>query len=189
MIEINLLPHELKAKSKNAGLEPGYFLYLIPLVFALLVCAHIILAVVTIARSYQFIALNNKLKSLEPQRKIFENLNKENGMPLADAKLIQQLTVQRINWPEKLNKLSLNLPPGVWFEEITVSSKSFILKGSVISLQKEEMALINKFMDNLKNDTSFFKDFNNLGLSSVQRRVIGGYEIIDFTLLGNLKAK
>jgi Tfp pilus assembly protein PilN len=101
--------------------------------------------------------------------------------------MIQQLIGQRINWAEKLNKLSLNLPSGVWFNEIQVNSKEFILKASVISLQKEEMNLINAFIDNLKNDKDFFKDFNNLELNSAQKRVIGGYDVTDFILVGILK--
>jgi len=187
MIEINLLPQELKIKSKKVGLEPSYFLYLVPLLFGILICVHVYLAVLGIAKNCQFHALNNRWQKVAPQRKTLEDFKKEHELLSSDAKIVQQLTAQRINWSEKLNKLSLNLPSGIWFDEIIVTSLDFTLRGSVISLQKEEFGLINKFINNLKNDKGFFKFFNNLELSSVQRRVIGGYDVVGFVLVGTLK--
>lgn len=187
MIEINLLPEELKAKTKKMGIEPNYFLYLIPLVFGVLICVHIYLVALSITRNYQFRLLNNKWQGLEPQRKIWENFKKEHEILSADAKAIQQLTSIRINWAEKLNGLSLNLPSGVWFSELSLDRKDLVLKALVLSLQKEELNLINKFLDNLKNDNVFFKDFINLELTSVQRKTIGGYEVVDFILAGKLE--
>lgn len=189
MIEINLLPHELTVKQKKMVIEPNCLLYLIPLVFGILVCIHLYLAAINIIKSAQLGTLNKKYKSLEPQRKEVENFKKEYTITSEDAREIQHLTEQRISWSEKLNKLSLDLPSGIWFNEISLNNKDFVLNGSVISLQKEEITLINKFIDNLKNDVSFFKDFQTLELSSVQRRVIAGYDIVDFILAGTLKAR
>ena len=193
MIEINLLPEELKAKSKakkfGVGIEIKYFLYLIPFVVGLLICVHIYLAILNITKNNQLRTLNNKWQELQPQRKILEDFNKEYAILSEDAAAIQQLTKQRINWAEKLNKLSVNLPSGIWFNEISISSRDFTLQGSVVSLQKEELSLINKLIDSLKNDTTFFKDLNNLELSSVQKKIIGGYYIADFILQGTLKSK
>jgi Tfp pilus assembly protein PilN len=142
---------------------------------------------VSIAKNYQFGALNRKWQSLEPERKKLENFNKGYRLSVDDAKVMQQLIIQKLNWSEKLNKLSLDLPSGVWFNELSLRGKNFVLKGSALSLQKEEVSLINQFMDNLKKDTNFFKDFISLELSSVQRRVIAGYDVIDFILTGALK--
>jgi len=193
MIEINLLPEELKAKSKakkfGVGIEIKYFLYLIPFVVGLLICVHIYLAILNITKNNQLRTLNNKWQELQPQRKILEDFNKEYAILSEDAAAIQQLTKQRINWAEKLNKLSVNLPSGIWFNEISIFSRDFTLQGSVVSLQKEELSLINKLIDSLKNDTTFFKDLNNLELSSVQKKIIGGYDIADFILQGTLKSK
>lgn len=189
MIEINVLPEELKIKAKKIGIEPRQILYFIPLVFLILVIIHIYLAGTLIIRNFRLNALNNKWHNLEPQRKTWEDFQREYVVLSDDAKVIQQLISQRINWSEKLNKLSLQLPYGVWFNEISLTSSDLILRGSVISLQKEEMNLINKFMDNLKNDTGFFKDFNTIELSSIQRKVIGGYDVIDFNLAGKLKSR
>lgn len=191
MIEINLLSEALKVKPKfkkiGIGIESRYLVYLMPLVFVILIFAHIYLVTLNIIKHQQFSMLNNKWQKLTPQRQMLENFKKEHELLSGDAKAIQQFSAQMTTWSEKLNKLSLNLPSGIWFNEFALTQKDFTLKGSVVSLQKEEIALINKFMDNLKNDSIFFKDFNNLELSSAQRKVIGGYEIVDFVLKGTLK--
>ena len=187
MIEINLLPEESKPKAKKVKIESKSVLNFIPLVFSILIFLHIFLAIVSIIQNCRLSALNNKWHNLEPQRKILEETKKELNILSADSKAIQQLTGQRISWAEKLNSLSINLPSGIWFNEILLSNKEFSLKGSIISLQKEEMGLIDKFLSNLKSDAGFFKDFNNLELGSVQKKVIGGYEVSDFILTGKLK--
>ena len=192
MIEINLLSEELKVKTKRIGklsIESKYFLYLIPLVFAVLIFAHICLAAVGIAKSFQFSQLNSKWKKLKPQREQLNNLKKEYDVVTSGAKVMQELNSRRLNWSEKLNRLSQDLPSGIWFNEILASRKEFVLKASAVSLQKEEMSLINKFIDSLKNDTRFLRDFNKLELGSVQKKSIGGYDVVDFILTAKLKAK
>jgi Tfp pilus assembly protein PilN len=192
MIEINLLPEELKVKTKRLGkvsIESKYFLYLIPLVSAVLILVHICLAAVGIVKGLQFSQLNNKWKKLQPQRELLNNLKKEYDVVASNAELIQELNSRRLNWSEKLNRLSRDLPSGIWFNEILVSRKDFVLKASVVSLQKEEMSLINKFMDSLKNDTRFLIDFNKLELGLVQKKSVGGYDVVDFILTAKLKAK
>lgn len=193
MIEINLLPEELKAKPKSqkaiVDIKTEYFLYLIPLILCILICVHIFLAGLTFTKNSQLCRLNNKWNSLEPQRKILEGFNKEYAITSEDALIIKQLIERRISWSEKLNKLSLLLPSGIWFNDISISPKDLTLSGSVVSLQKEEMNLIKKLIDNLKNDASFFKDFTNLELGSMQRKTIGGYDVLDFILVAILKSR
>jgi len=191
MIEINLLSEELKVVAKRRitgfGIELKYFLYLIPFVFGILICLHIYLTILIIAKNSQLCRLEDKWQKLEPQRKILGDFNKEYALFSADALAIQQLTEQRINWSQKLNKLSLDLPSGIWFNEISLSQKNFILEACVVSLKKEEMSLIKNLIDNLKNDPQFFKDFYTLELSSAQKKTIGSYEVVDFILTGNIK--
>ncbi|MCX5701948.1 MAG: PilN domain-containing protein [Candidatus Omnitrophica bacterium] len=192
MIEINLLPKELKTKGKKIYTDPRYLLRLAPLVpvalVAIFIFINLYLATVNIAKNLQLSYFNNKWKRLGAQRKTLEDFRKKYDVLFsADSKIIQKLVAQKISWPEKLNKLSLSLPSGIWFNELSFKEKSFVLKGSAVSLQKEEMNLINKFIDNLKKDKVFFKDFITLELSSVQRKVIAGYDILDFILNGTTK--
>lgn len=193
MIEINLLPTELKVKPKFnktwLDIKPGKLLYLIPVLLVVLICAHIYLAVVNVIKNNQYRIINARWQKLDPQKKMLEGYSKDNAMLSENAKMIQQLSDQRINWSEKLNKLSFYLPSGVWFNEISNSAKELVIQASVISLQKDEMSLIAKLIDNLKNDPGFLKGLNNLELGAVSHRTVGGYDIADFTLTGDFKGK
>lgn len=202
MIEINLLPEELKARvrskpKKEAGVsgagpiafEPRYLFYLIPFILAILVCAHVYLGLVYLVKTGELRQLNGKWQSLEPQRKELEAFNAEYAVISEDAKALQQILQSRINWAQKLNQLSLGIPSGVWYSEISITPNDFTLHGSVVALQKEELTLVNKLISNLKNNTNFFKDFSNLELNSAQKKTIGGYDIFDFILQGSLKSK
>jgi Tfp pilus assembly protein PilN len=193
MIEINLLPEELKAKSKAKktvmAIEPKYFLYLIPFIFGILVCVYIYLLTVNIVKNRQLTILNAKWQKLEPERKASEDFKKQYAFLTEGAQAIGQLTKENINWSEELNKLSLLLPSGIWFNELSISPDDFVLYGSVVSLQKEGMSLITEFIDRLKKDAAFSRDFKSLELGSTQWKSIGGYDIVDFTLTGTLNLK
>lgn len=190
MIEINLLPQELKVKGIKFDIEfirsKKLLSFILP-AFGLLICIHIYLCTLAIIKNYQFHRLNRKWQNLKPQREILEEFKKEYDVSSTDAKTIQKLLGQRVNWAEKLNKLSINLPAGVWFNELGLTKKELTLKGAVISVEKQEISLINQFMDNLKNDAGFLKDFNALELGTVQRKTIAGYDIVEFILKGTLK--
>jgi Tfp pilus assembly protein PilN len=191
MIEINLLPEELKNRAEKAEKEKilNQALYFMPWLFGLLLFAHLCLAAIFAFRSYQISTLAGHWRSLEPQRKILAQSRQEYDILSQDSRIAQQLDIQRISWAQKLNRLSADLPSGVWLNELALSSKECVLKGSVISLKKEEMFLVNKLIEGLKSDALFFKDFSSLELSSVQMRTISGYDVVDFVLKLSLKGR
>ncbi len=199
MIEINLLPEELRNKvvklkkpeaaTTTAGLEAKHFILLIPLVFGILICVQLIIGALSLTKSVQAQMLVGKWKSLETERKALQEFNDKYNLVSEDSQTIQQLMRARVSWSEKLSSLSLNLPSGVWFEELLINSKELVLQGAVVSLNKEELSLIKQLIDNLKNDPVFFKDFNNLEMGSAQKKTFGSYDITEFTLNATLKAK
>lgn len=153
----------------------------------LLLCLHLFLAFAFMIKNGQLRKLNNKWRTLQTQRMAWDEFNKEYAIMSDDALMIRKLADQRINWAQILNKLSLNLPSGIWFNELSLASGELTLQGSVISLEKEEIGSIKKFIDNLKSDAAFFKGFNKIELFSAKARALGGYEIFDFVLTGSLK--
>jgi len=191
MIEINLLPEEFKI-NKSGGkfsFSKDQIVYIALLVIGLLLIVHIYLAFLGIAKNIQLSILTKKWHSLEPQRKELEKFNSGFALSSQSSAVVQQLIQKRISWAPKLNKLSFNLPKGVWFNEIALSPKDLIIYGSVISLEKEEMNLVNKFIENLKNDPGFINDFSGIEVSNLLRKSVGGYDIFDFTITAGLKEK
>ena len=196
MIEINLLSEDLIAKSRSHKpyrtafkFSARYFIYLIPGILGVLIALHLAIGIAIISKGMQLQILSARWKGLESKRAALGELKKANTALSQDAMLIQQLTNQRIDWAQKLNILSLALPPGIWFTEIAVTQKDFFLQGSVISLEKEELTLINRFLNNIKSNQAFLADFDNLELGGVQTKMVGGYEVADFTIGGRFKQK
>jgi Tfp pilus assembly protein PilN len=201
MIEINLLPDELKLKTKGRALgqeltknqsaliQERVLIYALPAILALLILVHLYFAILLISKNGQLVVLNRKWHSLAPQKQALDEFNQEFSATAQDAGLLAQLSLQRVLWAQKLNALSLHLPAGVWFNDIVLSSSNLTIRGSVVSLEKEEVGLINRLLDNLKTQPDFSKDFSSFELSSVQTRSLGGYDIADFVLVGVLKTK
>jgi len=190
MIEINLLSEELKADLKKQAPSPvlKQATAIAFLILGVLVFLHLGLMGILAAKSVQLNALNAQWRTLQPKLKLVQEFKSEGTVSPQSANSIQQLVRKRLTWSKKLNRLSLNLPPGVWFNEISFNlKKEFTLRGSVVSLKKEEMFLINQFIDNLKKDADFFKDFSKLEMSSAQSEEIGGYEVNDFVVSGTIK--
>ena len=193
MIEINLSSQDLKAgtRGKKAFADLGikYLIYAIPAAFALLIFMHLFLALLALVGNIQLSALEKKWKALEPQRKTLDEFKQQYAAYGQDADLIKQLTQQRISWSEKLNRLSLDLPSGIWLYDVSANPGEFTLRGSVVSPEKLEMALIKRLIDNLKSDSIFFKDFTAIELGPLQSKMVAGYDITDFNLKGILKTK
>lgn len=160
-----------------------------PPVFGILIILHLFLTGFLMISNIRLGVLNKKWLALTPQRKTVEDFKKEHNLASDDKLALEQFINKKINWSEKLNILSSNLPYGIWFDEFSVTAGDFSLRALVISLEQQEMSLVNKFIENLKSNKEFFKDFDKLEVTSVTRRVIGGYDIIDFILTGTMKSK
>ncbi len=195
MIEINLLPEELKVKAKKtvspgnfaSGFDPTYLIYIVPVAIGLLLSAHLVLGIVSLAKQAGLRSLNKEWSGLESQRKKLSSYKSEFEVNSQDAAMINELTVKSIRWSEKLNLLSKNLPPGVWFNRLLVSPKGLEIKACVFSVESNGVDLINKFLYNLKSDSVFFKDFSGLEIGNMQSKKLGSYEVMDFTINGGLK--
>jgi len=182
MIEINLLPAELRVKEKTAKFEIRNLLYLLPVILAFLLLSHLYLLITNLALGRTLTTLNNKLAVLEPKKKELEKI-----AMTADDLTVRQFVKETISWSEKLNILSARVPSGIWFNEFVLTDKDFSLKCSVFSLEKQEITLINKFINGLKEEKKFIDDFKTFELGPAQRETIGSYDILKFTLNGKIK--
>lgn len=197
MIEINLLPEELRNRvikpvKQNNGLtlaKPGMqlLIFVIPLIFIVLLLAHIYFVLIGVSRSMRLNSLKAKWERSLPQRKALEDFNAEHSLVSGDALEIRKLLLERINWSEKLNTLSLSLPAGVWLEFVSASKKEFYLKGKAVSSDKTEVSLIRNYIEEIKSKPQFMKNFVSLDLTSIQKSNVSAYEVADFSLTGSIR--
>lgn len=189
MIEINLLPEELRKKKSEpcfklnlqaeklkfwiAGGAAGSLIFII-----------IILALGSFIRAGQINKLLAREKNFSSKLSKLDSVNKEIAVLKVKMSALDTLTKRKFIWAEKINQLSDLVLPGIWFTRVYTDSteNKLMVEGSVISKSEEAMASVGKFMKNLKDDAQFFKDFKNIKLESVQRKAKDERDIVDFKI-------
>lgn len=188
MIEINLLPEQLRPKEEDkVTIVLRIILIIMPVFFVIIFLIHLYLGGLLLIKTLQYKTMDKQWMQLEPSRqKVIAWLRKYN-VGSQGAEVINNLIAQRLTISDKLEKLVEALPNGVWFNTLTFKGEEFRIQGSVVSLKKEEVVLLNLFLKQLKQDEAFFKDFKNIELGRMSMRMLGGFSIMDFVLEGELK--
>ena len=188
MIEINLLPEELRKKKSepafNLSIEAEKLKFLvIGGTIGILILIVIALTLGSFIRKVQINSLLAREKIFSDRFFLVDSINKEIAVLKTKMAVLDQLTKRKFLWTEKLNQLSDLILPGIWFTHVyTDSENRLIIEGSVISKSEEAMAFVGKFMKNIKDDQQFFKDFKNIRLESVQRENKEERDIVNFKI-------
>lgn len=188
MIEINLLPEELRKKKSapflNLNLEAEKLKFWVTggavgvLVFIVLV-----LSLTSFIRKAQISNLAAREKNFSARLSQVDSVNKEIAVLKAKMSALDQLTKRQFLWARKLNQLSDLVLPGIWFTHVyTDSENRMMIEGSVVSKSEEAMASVGKLMKNIKDSQEFFRDFKNIKLESVQRKNKEERDIVDFKI-------
>lgn len=200
MIEINLLPEEKRVKVRAAAAAPGKpavpasenlkkLIYLVPAVIGVLLLAHLYLVFAQMTASMGLSSLERKMQALQPQLKDVKGFKTAYESLSQDGQIMQELAAKSGLWSKKLNRLSLDLPPGIWISDLQASNRQLIVRCSAVSLETDEVELINRFISRIKEDSDFYGAFAGFDLGSVQKRQIGTFEVSDFTVTMELKTK
>ncbi len=188
MIEINLLPEELRKKKSepcfNLNMEAEKLKFWIGGgAVGILILIVMILFLGSFIRKAQINGLLAREKNFSGRLSQIDSVNKEIAVLKAKMSILDQLTKRKFLWTEKLNQLSDLVLPGIWFTHVyTDSENRLIIEGSVFSKSEEAMASVGKFMKNVKDDQQFFKDFKNIKLESVQRKNKEERDMVDFKI-------
>lgn len=212
MIEINLLPDELKKKKAKKGMKfdladmalpkISYMPILIGIV-GLLVAVYLGLVTISAIKNHTLNKLDKEWKVLLPKKKELDELRAQIKELERKNAIMEELFSSRFIWADKINQLSDTLPEGLWLENLSLTksrsstsagqkrsgkgsqqrmSGTLELKGSAALPEGDEMIAIGKFIKNLKEEQGFIKDFDNIELSSVQTKKVGRIEILDFLI-------
>ena len=200
LIEIDLLPPEMKPKKKflmpEIGLLP-VFLWAV----SSLIAIHLILISATAYQKGQLNKLNRRWAELTSSNAKLDELKKEIKEVQARVETIEGLLRRRFIWARKLNQLSDVLSKGVWLDQDHLDIKkqqvpsnqkgvppkkmlsySLVLHGTAVSREEEETAVIGRFMKALKEDKEFFSDFIDIELGSIQADEIANKDVMHFTI-------
>lgn len=131
MVEINLLPEELRKKEprfKKIDLS-GLNLQNLPVVhiaayaIGALVAFHLILFSIGSYSKAVMGSLQKRYDELLPRKKEAEALSKQVDTMSKKVNAIDALMVKRFSWAKKLNALSDSVTPGIWLSELSYNEK------------------------------------------------------------------
>ena len=216
MIEFNLLPGDFKVVHKSRSSVKIKLPKIAPVPFiigiiSVILIAQVILGLVAVIQRNRLTNINKEIVKIAPQEEAALGLKKEAGELSGRLSVIETLTSGSIIWSKKLSDLSDAMIDGVWLTSLSLNievpqqraapaygqnapaqplpQQTMVLKGSAVSSSPgEETAIVGKFIDSLKNNKGFFEDFEDIKLSSIQRRKVGDIEVMDFTILCYFKS-
>lgn len=199
MIEINLLPESYKAERRTQ--EHNIPLNLILLASnAVFIAILLIISVVNLSRTITLRALNTRLEGLAPEQQKIIEIQRKTSQFKAKNSLFSPFVSGRFYWSKKLNVLSDLIIPGIWLRDLSFEknllsttgrsstgqvsfSYSLKINGTAVSIEGDEMSIINDFIKGLKTNPEFFEDFKTIELESILRRRIASVEVMDFALI------
>lgn len=204
MLEINLLPPELKKNSKVFFEIPK-----VKLVPILIWAAAVLLILEVMIGGFAFIqkrridGLVSSWQGLMPLKKKADFLREDTRALEAKVSSFDRLAVRRFEWARKLNGLSDSITQGVWLTSLSIEKKDaelnraplnsqmpqkprqkrwLLLNGRAVSLRGDETELVAKFIKSLKGNEAFFESFDDIELTSSKRESMGAVEVMGFTL-------
>ena len=196
MIEIDLLPLELR-KKKKAPFKRIFKRKMLFAVLGSLVLSYLLLHTATVLTTKRLSKLKRNWQGLSSKKAQIDRLKARLAGANEKIPLIEQLISNRILWSKKLNEINDLITCGIWLNEISIKkqkiqtsgefSESLIIQGSAASRTKDEPALIGRFMQNLKDDLSFSAHFAEIELGPIKKRRISQTEVMDFILICRFK--
>lgn len=186
MIEINLLPRNLRKAEKKINVS--YRAYIVLLVI-LLFFLHVLLFSLGMVERAQVNGLAHAWDDLSPKSKDSAQTREQIKVFEADIDLMKGLFVRKVVLTELFSSLNTSIPKGLWLERLSYSKDGLVIQGSVVSLTQNEMTIIGKFLQSLKGSNVFSSVFSKIELTSVQRRMIKTYDVVDFILVGEFKSE
>jgi Tfp pilus assembly protein PilN len=209
MLELNLMPEYLKAlqKKKRGPFPELNFSKIAPVpviigIISVMIASQIILVFFAFTQKRQLADISRKTSSLTGQKNIASALKKEADELSGRFNLIEGLMQGSLVWSKKLYDLNNAIIDGIWLTSLSLNNESPRIaqvhapKGNVVDRQtlvingfavasaaREETAAVGKFIDSLKKSADFFKDFDDVKLSSVQRESHGNAEVMNFTVI------
>ncbi len=149
-----------------------------------------------------------KLSEIEVSWKAAEILLKDRAELIEEKEkaektviLLRQFLSRDIVWSEKFKRLAQFTPLEIWFTELSLQkddiraqdktvSKRFLqltANAGFLSADDEMLAKINKFIENIKKDSFFEQNFENLNLLDLRKDDKAGQQKINFKIRIDLK--
>ncbi|MFA5164731.1 MAG: hypothetical protein WC481_04135 [Candidatus Omnitrophota bacterium] len=199
MIEINLLPVQMRVRKKEPSAIPSIPVVPVAIgIVALLVLLQVLLFLAVQFKGASLSSLKNKNEKIKIANVEAVRLDEAVRLLSSKADVVDKLRSSRFSLAKKLKDLSDAMVTGTWLRSIDVKkgdspSEPGILKevlvidGSSVVSDGREDGSIGRFVNSLKDNASFSEDFDEIELSKVERKKIKNTEVLDFVIICHFK--
>lgn len=191
MIEINLLPQELRKREAVKLALPG-----IPVkgalvgFFSVFFAAQLLLSALAFYRRAEISHVRKAVEILKAENREITHQKSEITFARTRLQQVQSITERKFYWSLLLNALSDSVTKGIWLRQFSImetgghpgaTARSLKLDGSVVG-PGQETASIGKFIKELKDNPVLSELWGSVELATINQRKIRDYDVYDFTL-------
>lgn len=201
MIELNLLPKELR-KQKKIVLPDIPILPIAISAVAVVVAVHVILYVSVRGKRTQAARLEKKWEELGPQRRIADKFVEEIQDIESRIKAAKAVATPELSWAELMSGLNLAMVPDVWLSRFKImfgktkgkkqeegSPTALNLAGYALGKSEIATSTVARFINSLKEQEEFSKCFEEIELQNMRNETIDEEEVMAFNLICKFKVK
>ena len=205
MIQINLLPEELRKKERiRLSLPEVPIRKMLIIFFGIFFAVQASLSVFALVQKGRVGKTERNIAALKIQNREITIRKAEIASSHARLKEIASLTEREFFWTQLLNDLSDSVTKGVWLTDLSLeeiaaplpsgssapkSRKSasavkirvLRIDGSAVG-QGQETAFVGKFIKELKDNVSLGRVFQDVKLSNINQKKIRDADVYDFSL-------
>jgi hypothetical protein len=206
MIEIDLLPKELRAKKKTIGGEGVFDLYAMPAAAVVVFTALLVWVFIAFfegGKSRRVDELYSKWEEIKPQKQRFDQLSAEIAEVEKALEFVKKISKTEINWSKLLGGLNEAVTPGMWLSRLNLEGKGktfdyksptdvperLILTGYVIGNSEVATAGVARFIASLKETKDFEDFFEEIELLDMRSQELSGEDTMFFRLKCEFKKK
>jgi Tfp pilus assembly protein PilN len=199
MIEINLLPEDLRRKEGvRLSLPEWPKLKAYALTAGALIALQALVTVFAFYQKLEILAVRTQIASIKKENPELVARKEETAVIGARLKQIDFLTTRRFRWSVMLSRLAHSMTKGVWLREFSVQAPAearaeetapasppgaqrLKLSGSAVGAG-QETANIGKFVKSLEENERFAEFFEEIEVSNINQRKVKDFDVYDFEL-------
>lgn len=181
MITINLLP-ESHRPPKAGPIQQFHRSPMALMLAAALVGLAVLLAAWAGINKARVSRANQKLQTLAAKKGAIDELKTSVALLQRQAKALEETHLQRSAWASRLNAIADVTPQGVWFTDLVLDAKKFVLQGAVVRQRGEEMNALNRLAQDLKQDPRLAPVVSDVQLGEIRNVQDGEIDLMEFTM-------
>ena len=195
MIDLNLIPENLRKKHRGSLLSPQALNLPPEATIGAIGGIMILLVIVQLALFFLSFSKSSEKRHLEAQwQKILPDKQKADGVINQMRSLQGKIatvgkitTAKRILVAPKLNAISDSIPRGIWLSRVMLEDGILVVDGVTVSKMADETSNVTNFLAGLKKHEQFMTRVASLEMGPVQHKQLQNVEVADFSITTRLK--